>query len=93
MNKTLLLITALLTATTLYPQLNNNGGTGHIHAPYQWQHLPDPTTAPNFTSVTGADTTTVKVVSPVDGLQHPHPVVYDTNCASKWYDTADKACM
>lgn len=65
----------------------NNGG--HIHAPYLWEHIPDPTAIPNYTSVTGADITTV-TTGTSDG--HPHTVIYDSSCASKWYDTVDKAC-
>lgn len=65
----------------------NNGG--HIHAPYLWEHIPDPATVPNFTSVTGADMTTV-TTGTSDG--QPHLLIYSTNCASKWYDSVDKAC-
>lgn len=61
-----------------------NGG-GHIHAPYLWEHIP----ASPLESVTGADITTV-TTGTSDG--HPHMVIYDTTCASKWYDTVDKAC-
>ena len=65
----------------------NNGG--HVHAPYLWEHIPDATTIPNYTSVTGADITTV-TTGTSDG--HPHTVIYDSSCASKWYDAVDKAC-
>lgn len=69
-------------------RINNNNGTGQVHAPHLWEHIPEPSTAPNFTSVTGADMTTITAS---DG--HPHLVIYDTSCtSSKWYDTVDKAC-
>ena len=74
------------TGGTVYRILNNGG---HIHAPYLWEHIPDPTTIPNYTSVTGADITTV-TTGTSDG--HPHTVIYDASCTSKWYDTVDKAC-
>ena len=82
---------------TAYNMQSGTGGTvtrilnngGHIHAPYLWEHIPDPTAIPNFTSVTGADMTNV-TTSTSDG--HPHFVIYDSTCASKWYDTVDKAC-
>lgn len=61
----------------------------HVHAPYFWEHIPNPTTIPNFTSVNGADMTTV-TTGTSDG--HPHIVVYDSSCVSKWYDTVDKVC-
>lgn len=61
----------------------NNGG--HVHAPYLWEHIP---TSP-LESVTGADVTTV-TTNTSDG--HPHTVIYDNSCATKWYDTVDKAC-
>jgi hypothetical protein len=69
-----------------------SNGNGHIHAPYQWQHVPDPITVPNFTSKDGADQATVMV----DG--YPHSAIYSTKCATdtgntaKWYDTVDKIC-
>lgn len=65
----------------------NSGG--HVHAPYLWEHIPDPLTVPNFTSVTGADITTV-TTGTSDG--QPHLVIYSANCASKWYDTVDRIC-
>lgn len=71
-------------------RINNGGGTGHVHAPYLWEHIPDPATVPNFTSVTGADMTTV-TTGTSDG--QPHLVIYSTNCASKWYDAVDKVCL
>lgn len=67
-------------------RIANNGG--HVHAPYVWEHIPDPVTTPNYTSVTGTDMTTILAS---DG--HPHLVIYDTSCtSSRWYDTVDKAC-
>jgi len=65
----------------------SNGG--HIHAPYLWEHIPNPTTVPNFTSVDGADMTTV-TTGTSDG--QPHLVIYSANCSSKWYDAVDKIC-
>ena len=60
--------------------------TGHIHAPYLWEHIP---TVPNFSSVTGADMT---VITNTSG-NHPHLVVYDSGCPTKWFDTTANACM
>lgn len=68
--------------TTRISKLNG----GHIHAPYLWEHLP----ATPFESVTGADMTTVAVTD-ASGT-HPHLVIYDSTCLSKWFDTTDKAC-
>lgn len=63
----------------------NDGGTGHIHAPFHWaQHAE----APVVTSVTGADTTIV--TNTTDG--HPHMLIYDTACASSWFDIMTKGC-
>jgi hypothetical protein len=77
----------LSTTSGTVTRISNAGG--HIHAPYLWEHIPDPTTMPNFTSVTGADMTTV-TTGTSDG--HPHFVIYDSSCVSKWYDTVDKVC-
>jgi len=72
----------------------NNGG--HVHAPYLWQHVPDTdgnlsTVDTNFTSVNGADQTTV-TVGTSDG--HPHTAVYSSSCPfnARWYDQVDKVC-
>jgi hypothetical protein len=72
-------------------RLDNDNGSGHIHAPYVWQHVPDPATAPNYTTVNGADQTTV-TVGTSDG--HPHTAVYSSTCPAnaRWYDTTDKVC-
>lgn len=59
---------------------------GHIHAPYLWEHIP---TAPNFTSLTGADMATITNTSD----NHPHLVIYDSSCTNKWFDTTTNACM
>lgn len=64
----------------------NSDGLGHIHAPYQWEVHPIP---PVIQSVTGADTAVV-TSGTSDG--HPHMVIYDNSCLSKWYDMTDKAC-
>lgn len=64
---------------------------GHIHAPYAWEPHPDVPFAGsgvNYNSVSGADS--AFITSTVDG--HPHMVVYDASCASKWYDTSVKLC-
>ena len=61
----------------------------HIHAPYLWEHIPDPATIPNYTSVTGADMAPI-ASGTSDG--HPHFAIYDSTCASKWFDTVDKTC-
>jgi hypothetical protein len=70
-------------------RINNQGG--HIHAPYLWEHVPDPATIPNFASANGADQTTV-TVGTSDG--HPHTAVYSSTCPSnaRWYDQVDKIC-
>jgi hypothetical protein len=70
-------------------RINENGG--HIHAPYLWEHIPDPVTVPNYASKNGADTTTV-TTDTSDG--HPHVAVYSTTCQppTMWYDQVDKLC-
>jgi len=58
---------------------------GHrVHAPYLWETHDTP---PSITSVTGYD---MAVVAPVGGS--PRLVIYDSNCASKWFDTVTQAC-
>ena len=64
-------------------RISNSGG--HIHAPYLWEQHPNP---PAITSVTGADTAIITGTS--DG--HPHLVIYDSNCASKWFDSTLNTC-
>lgn len=59
---------------------------GHVHAPFLWAQHPTP---PAIQSVDGADTA---VVTSGTSDNHPHMVVYDGSCASKWYDLTDKAC-
>lgn len=75
-------------------RISNDGG--HVHAPYLWEHVPntdgDPATIDtNFTSINGADQTTV-TVGTSDG--HPHPAIYSSTCptTARWYDTVDKIC-
>jgi hypothetical protein len=72
-------------------RLDNDSGSGHVHAPYLWEHVPSPATIPNFTSLSGADQTTV-TVGTSDG--HPHTAVYSSTCPANagWYDTTDKVC-
>lgn len=68
----------------------NNGG--HIHAPYLWEHIPNPATIRSYTSADGADRSTVIING------YPHSVIYSTKCKidtnnlSAWYDTVDKTC-
>ena len=69
--------------------------TGHIHAPYQWETHPDVPFANNpgvtFESVTGYDSAVV--TTKVGGTpDHPHTVIYDSSCASKWFDTTINQC-
>lgn len=70
-------------------RINTNNGSGHIHAPYLWEHIPNAVTMPGFTSQDGADMTTV-IAS--DGK--PHMVVYSATCPAnaRWYDQVDKVC-
>lgn len=71
-------------------RIANNGG--HIHAPYLWQHIPNPAIVPNYTSVDGADQATVMVNG------YPHTAIYSSQCkidtgnVAAWYDTVDKIC-
>lgn len=58
--------------------------SGHgIHAPYLWQGHDNP---PSIISVNGAD---VAVVNDATG---PRFVIYNSACASKWYDVGNNAC-
>jgi hypothetical protein len=62
---------------------------GHIHAPYHWEHIPDSTKMPNFTSVTGADMTTEVVGMDINML------VYNSQCTGSggpWYNVALRSC-
>ena len=74
-------------------RIQENGG--HVHAPYLWEHIPNPAVAPNFTSVDGADQATV-TSGTSDG--YPHTVVYSSKCVSTtsaakpWWDAVDKLC-
>ncbi len=82
---------------TAYNLISGIGGTvtriiyqdGHIHAPDNWEHIPNPTTIPNYTSVTRADTT---IIASGTSGGHPHSAIYDTSRPSKWFDTVDKTC-
>lgn len=74
----------------------NSDITGHIHAPYVWEHIPNTDGNPdtidtNFTSANGADQTIV-TVGTNDG--HPHSAVYSSTCPlnARWYDQVDKLC-
>lgn len=64
-------------------RVNNNVGTGHVHAPHLWEEHPMP---PNIVSVTGAD----MAVTTDNG--ETHLVIYNSNCASKWFDVNTNAC-
>lgn len=71
-------------------RIDNVGG--HIHAPYVWQHIPNPASIPNFTSADGADQA---MVIASDG--YPHTAIYSTKCKTissnaAWYDIVDKVC-
>jgi hypothetical protein len=65
-------------------RISNDGGT--IMAPYLWQNGPTP---PSIVSVTGADT----VVYTNTGDGHPHMAVYDSSCASNWFDINTNTCQ
>ena len=65
---------------------------GHIHAPYQWEAHGDPpfSNSPGiiFNSTTGSDSAIT--TNTADG--HPHLIIYDESCASRWFDIVTKAC-
>jgi hypothetical protein len=61
----------------------------HVHAPYLWEHIPDPATAPSYTSVNGADITTE-----MDGAD-VNLLVYNSQCTGSggpWYNVALRTC-
>ena len=62
----------------------NSGG--HVSAPFQWQTSGLP---PAINSITGFDT--VVYTNTVDG--HPHMAIYDSSCASNWYDISTNSCQ
>lgn len=69
--------------------------TGHIHAPYLWEtHSGVPfANKPGITfeSVTGYDMSVVTTTS--GGIpDHPHIVIYDSSCPSKWFDSTINQC-
>ena len=76
-------------------RIDTGDGTGHIHAPYVWQHIPDPILLPNYTSTNGADQSTI-TAGTSDG--YPHAVIYSSKCvtttkiATPWWDAVDKTC-
>lgn len=84
-------VTAFNPSTTgTVTRIANHGG--HIHAPYIWQHIPNPAAISDFTSVDGADQTVVMVNG------YPHTAIYSTQCKNAdntkaWYDTVDKVCL
>lgn len=65
-------------------RVSNNGGS--IAAPYQWQNGDTP---PDVNTETGYDTVVITNTSD----NHPHMVISDNTCASKWYDINSSACM
>lgn len=73
------------TGGTVARILTDTNPATHVHAPYQWQHIPSFPLA----SINGADITTV-TTGTSDG--QPHMVIYSSSCTSKWYDTTDKVC-
>lgn len=58
---------------------------GMVMAPYLWEESATPQ---NIISVNGSDMQVV--TNNADG--HPHLSVYDSSCASKWFDTVTRAC-
>lgn len=64
-------------------RISNVGGI--VKAPYLWQNAAE---APDITSITGADMAVIE--NTTDG--HPHFAIYDSGCASNWYDTTINAC-
>lgn len=65
-------------------RVSNSGG--HIAAPYLWQTSSTP---PAINSITGFDT--VVYTNTADG--HPHMAIYDSTCASNWYDINTNSCQ
>lgn len=65
-------------------RVSNSGGS--IAAPYQWQTGATP---PDVNTETGYDTVVITNTSD----NHPHMVISDNTCASKWYDINSSACM
>lgn len=69
----------------------SNGG-GHIHAPYFWQHIPDPAVTPNFSTSNNTDRA-IKVRAS-DG--YPVSVVFNRSVCqtvdTPWLDPNDGAC-
>lgn len=58
----------------------------HVYAPYLWEEHPNP---PGVASITGAD---MAMVTSATSDGHPHLVVQDGACISKWYDAVDRVC-
>jgi hypothetical protein len=72
-----------LNTTGTITRILNAGGT--VMAPYLWEENDTPQ---NIISVNGSDMQVV--TNNADG--HPHLSVYDSSCASKWFDTVTRAC-
>ena len=68
--------------------------TAHVHAPYVWETHADVPFADSgvaYESVTGYDLSVV--TTDVNGAQdHPHLVIYDDSCPSKWFDSTLNQC-
>lgn len=73
----------ILQTTGTKTRILNNGGM--IMAPYLWQ---EDMTPPDIISSHGSDQ--VVATNTADG--HPHLMIYDTSCTSKWFDTVTRAC-
>lgn len=68
--------------------------TAHVHAPYLWEthpSVPYANTGIPFDSVTGFDMAVVTTNS-AGSPDHPHIVVFDSNCPSKWFDSTVNQC-
>lgn len=67
----------------------NAGGT--VNAAYQWEPHPEvplKSTGATLLSITGADTAVVTNTTD----SRPHLVIYDSTCASKWFDLVTNGC-
>lgn len=65
-------------------RISNSGGS--IAAPYLWQNADTP---PDVNTETGADTVVITNTSD----NHPHMLISDNSCASKWYDINSNTCL
>ena len=67
-------------------RLDDGNGTGSISAPFMWKNS---ASAPSINSITGADV----YVSTSTNDGHPHMMIYDNNCANKWFDSTVSSCL